>query len=75
MSRRIGDSQEKPSGSNGAIDVFACPYRARGHKNCLCLPKCAACGFGPHSAVHGPVYGERPGSKPYDHEYKIHLEA
>jgi hypothetical protein len=50
----------------GAVDLCDCPYRPRA---CKCEPKCKVCGFGKHMAIHGPVFGRSPGSKPYDHEF------
>lgn len=58
---------------SGAIDFSECPQANErtylGNKaNCRC-EKCAACGWNKHMAVHGPVYGQPAGSKPYDHEF------
>lgn len=53
---------------SGAIDGDLCTTRIR-NGQCRCKPKCAVCGKGPHSAIHGPVYGQPPGSKPWGHEY------
>jgi hypothetical protein len=50
--------------TDGAVDLSECPTR-----HCVCKPRCEVCGFGKHSAVHGPFYGQPPGSKPYDHRY------
>lgn len=52
-----------------SIDIFACPTRIR-NGNCRCRPKCVVCGWGPHAALHGPLYGEPVGSPAYDHAYK-----
>jgi len=52
---------------SGAVDWAACTNR-RG-QNCHCRPKCRRCGYGPHMAIHGPLYGRPPGSEPYGHEY------
>jgi hypothetical protein len=54
--------------TGGAIDIETCVTRTR-TGSCRCLPKCI-CGYGPHSALHGPFYGQQPGTKPYDHEYQ-----
>lgn len=51
---------------HGAVDLDECP-RKRGNR-CKC-GTCAVCGFQKHMAVHGPVYGAGPGSKPWDHEF------
>lgn len=51
----------------GAVDFKECPQYG---SSCRCEPKCAVCGFGKHMAVHGPHYGEPPGSKPWGHEFK-----
>lgn len=48
----------------GAVDLSKCPDRL-----CKCGPRCIACGFNKHFAVHGPRYGGLPGSEPYDHQY------
>ena len=52
---------------SGAIDVFACPTRALAP--CRCGP-CVVCGFGPHMAIHGPVFGQPPGGPPWGHIYQ-----
>jgi hypothetical protein len=54
--------------SRGAINLSACPRPIRGG-NCGCRVRCLSCGERPHTAVHGPYYGQPPGSKPYDHEF------
>lgn len=51
---------------SGAVDLSECPYKHA----CACRPRCRKCGYGKHAAVHGPVFGQPPGSKPYDHEYE-----
>ena len=48
----------------GAVDLELCPALGR----CRC-EKCRICGYHKHTAVHGPVYGEPPGSKPFGHEF------
>ena len=52
----------------GAIDINACPRGPRKYHPCRCAP-CITCGFGKHTAVHGPVLGQPPGTKPWGHEY------
>lgn len=56
----------------GAIDTDRCPTRFKGRNktDCKCKPVCIVCGFGPHAAVHGPLYGQPPGTKPWKHEYQ-----
>ena len=54
---------------SGAIDLDACTTRRR-PALCWCLPKCTVCGYGPHVSVHGPLYGQPPGSRPCGHEYQ-----
>lgn len=56
-----------PGNVSGAIDLTECPEWGS-RFNCAC-EKCAHCGFRKHMAVHGPTYGQPPGSKPYDHEF------
>lgn len=48
---------------SGAVDLEECvPHQCRhGH--------CAVCGELKHKAAHGPVFGQPPGSPPYDHEF------
>ena len=48
----------------GAIDIRECPT----WPNCRC-GACSLCGHQKHKAIHGPVHGEPPGSKPWGHEY------
>jgi len=61
--------------AEGALDLSECPglsqpprkwARKRG---CKC-GVCAVCGFPKHCALHGPLYGQPPGSKPYAHAYQ-----
>ena len=61
----------------GATDLSSCTTkrsytRSSGvvvHHLCRCGP-CAVCGFGPHTAIHGPALGQQPGSRPWGHEYQ-----
>lgn len=55
--------------ATGAIDTRVCQTRIR-NGSCRCLPKCRHCGYGPHMGIHGPCYGQPPGSKPWGHEYE-----
>lgn len=50
---------------SGAVDLKDCPNRPR---RCRC-GKCK-CGHQKHTAIHGPIYGQPPGSEPYGHEYR-----
>lgn len=60
----------------GAIDFAectTCSYREdrsgkRRFYGCRC-GKCAACGLHKHIGIHGPLYGNPPGSKPFGHEF------
>lgn len=54
---------------SGAIDFKECP-RYFGGQSCRCEPKCRVCGFRKHMAIHGPFFGEEPGTKPYGHEFE-----
>ena len=56
---------EQPQGK-GAVDLSECPTGAG--NRCRC-DRCRVCGYRKHMAVHGPMYGEPPGSKPWDHEF------
>lgn len=61
----------------GAIDISECPtrrqvktrYGTTAMLQCRCKPVCSVCGQHKHSAVHGPIYGQPPGSVPWGHEY------
>lgn len=56
----------------GAVDLDACPDgppRRVSSMPCRC-GACAECGSPKHSAIHGPVFGEGPGTKPWGHEFK-----
>ena len=57
---------------SGAIDLDACATRQGpwGPSLCRCLPRCTVCVYGPHVSVHGPLYGQLPGSQPCGHEYQ-----
>ena len=57
----------------GAIDLDTCTTR-QGPSLCRCLPRCTVCGYGPHVSVHGPLYGQLPGSRPCGHEYQTPTE-
>lgn len=60
----------------GAVDFSQCPGidgRTRWGR-CPC-GKCASCGHPKHSAVHGPFFGQPPGSEPWDHEYVAPVSA
>lgn len=54
--------------AKGAVDLDACPSRTPKLRRCRC-EKCDVCGQPKHSAVHGPSFGDPPGSKPWGHEY------
>ena len=56
-----------PKPQLGAIDISYCPTKRE--TPCRCGP-CEACGFGPHMAIHGPVFGQPPGSRPWGHMYQ-----
>lgn len=51
---------------SGAVDLDACETR-RG-QNCHC-GTCAVCGYAMHMSIHGPLFGQPPGSKPFGHEF------
>lgn len=51
---------------SGAVDLNEC---RRSVNRCTC-GKCARCGFPKHMAIHGPKYGQPPGSEPYGHEFE-----
>lgn len=57
-----------PEPEHGAVDLDACPTADK-RGRCRC-PSCVACGYRKHTAIHGPIYGGKPGSKPCGHEYK-----
>ena len=52
----------------GAVDIWKCPKRGTKFA-CNCDP-CRVCGYGKHTAIHGPKLGKKPGSDPWGHEYK-----
>jgi hypothetical protein len=53
---------------DGAVDLDACRNRSA-WGNCRCAPVCAVCGYPKHTGIHGPVFGQPPGSKPYGHVF------
>jgi len=65
---------QRSNETSGASDFYKCPNRWTNSNGsaglCRCIPKCEICGYGEHDGVHGPYYGEPPGSKPYGHKYK-----
>lgn len=54
----------------GAVDLAACQKRWGPTGKCRCTPICRICGHGPHMAVHGPLMGQSPGTKPWGHEFE-----
>lgn len=56
--------------TEGATDTFACRTRRSPGGTCRCQPKCIICGWGEHAALHGPVYRQLPGSKPWAHKFR-----
>lgn len=65
---------QRPEPAKGATDGNACPTRHPGGM-CRCEPRCAVCGWGEHDAIHGPRFGERPGSEPWGHQFETQLTA
>lgn len=61
--RGITESEE------GAVDMSECPKSGRTYDKCKC-GYCLLCGNQKHTAVHGPLFGEPPGSKPFDHKFE-----
>lgn len=57
-------SEPKPT---GAVTYEQCP-NGGGTRRCKC-GICAYCGHAKHSAIHGPLFRETAGSKPYGHEF------
>lgn len=59
----------------GAVDLAECPapktiQNKRGRTiRCKC-GLCRLCRFPKHSAIHGPSYGQPPGSKPWGHRFE-----
>jgi hypothetical protein len=52
----------------GAVDIGDC-QRKNKRRPCRCEP-CTRCGYGKHTAVHGPKDGKAPGTEPWDHAWK-----
>lgn len=57
------DPHHDPHAATGAVDFEECPRRV-----CKCEP-CAVCGHAKHVSLHGPFFGEKPGSRPWGHRY------
>lgn len=53
----------------GAVDLNDCLYTKFGRK-CKC-GYCVICGYAKHTAIHGPLFGQPPGSRPYGHEFVL----
>ena len=51
----------------GAVDLNACGNKGSWGQ-CYC-GRCAMCGRPKHIAIHGPSFGQPPGSEPWGHEY------
>ena len=62
--------QDDLTAAERAVDMSQCPSHQYGrlYNRCAC-GRCKVCGFQKHMAVHGPFYGQPPGSQPYDHEF------
>lgn len=56
---------------SGAVDLDDCPDRKpRPARRTMCsCGRCAVCGHPKHTAIHGPIYGQPPGSRPYGHQF------
>lgn len=54
--------------TEGATDISECPDRDTKY-TCRCV-KCSVCGFGKHTAVHGPIMNGVPGGKPWGHKFQ-----
>lgn len=50
--------------TGGAVDLSECR-----DTRCGC-EKCAVCGFRKHTAIHGPLFGCPPGTRPYGHKFE-----
>ena len=48
---------------DGAVDMSRCSMKACRHG------VCDRCGYPMHSAIHGPVNGGEPGSRPFGHRF------
>jgi hypothetical protein len=57
------DPHHDPMATDGAVDFSECPTRV-----CHC-ERCAVCGEVKHCSLHGPVFGNPPGSKPWGHRF------
>lgn len=56
---------------DGSVDLDSCPrayLRATCSTPCLC-GGCAICGHRKHVSLHGPLFGQPAGSKPYGHRF------
>lgn len=71
MSKELLSNEQR-----GAVDFNECPEIGSKMRwgSCRCGP-CAVCGHQKHTAVHGPMFGEPAGSKPWDHEYVAPVSA
>ena len=49
----------------GAIDFSEC----RTVRHCCRCASCAVCGNRKHTSIHGPYYGEQPGSRSFGHDF------
>ena len=59
----------------GAVTYEECPRGGgTGTRGCLC-GYCSTCGWAKHTAIHGPVMGQGPGSTPVGHEYADAVEG
>lgn len=63
--QQAAEYRSEAAGNGGAVDLKSCPSYP---PKCKC-GACTICGFKKHMAIHGPSYGQPPGSRPYGHEY------
>jgi hypothetical protein len=63
--RKHPDPNHDPAVTTGAVDFRECD-RAVGRCRC---GRCAVCGNQKHTAIHGPLCGQPPGSKPWGHRF------
>jgi hypothetical protein len=65
------DAGGRQQEETGAVDYAECPHGGGPKtwwRGCHCGP-CAICSHAKHTAIHGPLFGQPPGSKPYGHAF------
>jgi hypothetical protein len=68
MSNALHEFIHRPPDRDGAVDLDEC--HTRYWQNICHCDYCVVCGHAKHTAIHGPMYGQPPGSAPWGHRFR-----